>query len=202
MNLFLVDYTAKSIARQLVDKHVLAGINEVSQLLCTAHALRNHAPYLAPPYKPTHLNHPTTNWVAKNCNNYMWTVSFGYELAKEYTHRWGKQHKSQAVIHWCDEHIPNLWTWDKQKPLGTWFDLDPPIVTKDWHWQPNDWNAADVRYMYRCYYLIQKSHLFKWTKRQRPQWIDEKCPACGRWNAQYPFVEPCGWCQYTLLSAP
>lgn len=192
MNIFFIDYTVSDIAQQLVDKHVLVGIKEVAQMLCTAHYLRNTPPYLTPPYKTTHKNHPVTKWVAANPYNYTWTVSFGLALAREYTHRWGKTHKSQQVVEWC-QRVPNTWIFDDEEPCD-WFDLTPPIVTKDWQWVNRDWNASNVRYMYRCYYVLKKAHLFKWTNRPQPAWTTELCPSCGR-----PCDGLCGYCSYQQL---
>lgn len=88
------------------DKHVVKMILETAQLLYCAHWILN--PDSIPPnaYKKTHINHPCSIWVRESYENYAWTAALGWWLCLEYTHRYGKTHKTQAHIEWLLSHPP------------------------------------------------------------------------------------------------
>jgi hypothetical protein len=60
------------------------------------------------PYKKTHFNHPSNKWARESLSNYVWLCDLGMELCKEYTHRYGKRHKTQEHIEWCMLNLPNI----------------------------------------------------------------------------------------------
>ena len=98
MNIFVVDEDPEIAARQLCDKHVVKMILESAQMLCTV--ARNHG-YEDAPYKKAHPKHPCTLWAGKSAENWQWLITHGLAMAEEYTRRYGRQHKSEAVIRWC-----------------------------------------------------------------------------------------------------
>ncbi len=54
-----------------------------------------------PIYAPAHPNHPCTKWVRANISNFEWATLHGLAIAEEYTRRYGKVHKSQAILERC-----------------------------------------------------------------------------------------------------
>tara|TARA_B100001250_G_scaffold359928_1_gene337092 strand:+ start:332 stop:796 length:465 start_codon:yes stop_codon:yes gene_type:complete len=151
MNIFILDQNPKIAATMLCDKHVVKMIVETAQILCTvSHGLG----YVEAPYRATHKNHPCTLWVAKSRENWNWLLEHGLEMCAEYTKRYGKIHKSQAVIEWCAK-IPNPPKWDKLTP----FAQAMPVQYKD----------SNPVVAYRNYYKGEKSSFAKW-KTQSPSW--------------------------------
>lgn len=94
----------KKCAEYHVDKHVVKMILETSQLLCGAHWVCGSEA----PYKLSHKNHPCSIWVRKSLSNYLYLCELGLELGREYTHRYGKKHKSIEIIEWCLINKPNI----------------------------------------------------------------------------------------------
>lgn len=94
MNIFVTSPCPVQSARYLDDARVVKMILETAQLLSTA------VRYIGVDvgYKSTHVNHPCAIWVRASRHNYAWAVAHGQALAAEYTKRYGKIHKSGAVI--------------------------------------------------------------------------------------------------------
>ena len=150
MNIFILDQDPKIAATMLCDKHVVKMILETAQMLCTiSHGLGNAAPYRA-----THKNHPCTLWAAKSKENWDWLLEHGIEMSEEYTRRYGRVHKSLAVIQWC-ANIPNPPAASALTP----FAQAMPIQYKD--------DCAVTAY--RNYYAGEKSGFAKW-KTSPPSW--------------------------------
>ena len=83
----------------------------------------------------------------------------GIELCKEYTYRYGKVHKCQAVIENCIENTPDPNTF-------TYLELTEFPQAMDDEYKSNDPVLA-----YRNYYNQAKSHLHSWKDRKKPEWI-------------------------------
>ena len=55
-----------------------------------------------------HIKTTFVRYGVRECiENYVWLCDLGIELCKEYTHRYGKRHKSQ-IIEWCMINHPNI----------------------------------------------------------------------------------------------
>ena len=88
----------------------------------------------------------------------------------EYTFRYSKHHAwenklsiiKQNFLHQDDDHkyIPDL------DIFGTF--------TSPYLAMPDDCKTSDFVESYRNYYLKYKRHLFKWTKREIPWWVQER----------------------------
>ena len=104
MNIFYLHDNPKVCSQYHVDKHVVKMILETAQLLSTAHWLSGGEG----PYRATHKNHPSAIWARSNKSNYRWLCELGMELCKEYTHRYGKIHKTQQHLEWLTKNIPNI----------------------------------------------------------------------------------------------
>jgi len=132
-------------------------ILEQNQLLTTVHHMSGTDPESIP-YKKTHYNHSCSIWARKSLTNYRWLLQATRELCKEYTYRYGKIHKSERVLEWCEENLPNI------PNLG----LTPFAQA-----MPDEYKNPDPVKAYRAYYLGEKRHLFVWKNRPIPYWIGE-----------------------------
>lgn len=160
MNIFVLDADPALAAKYHIDKHVIKMILESAQLLCTAHHVCGTTSLI--PYKKTHHNHPSALWCRASKQNYLWLVSLGMELCKEYTHRYGKIHKTQAVIQWASEHIPDL----------------PDVGLTDFaQAMPDDCKNKDPVLAYRAYYIKHKSEFLVRGKMQPAQWTNRDLPS-------------------------
>jgi hypothetical protein len=163
MNIFFLSEDAFEAARMQVDKHVVKMILESAQLLSTAHRVLDGDPL--PDirqeelfYRATHKNHPCAKWVRESVENYNWMVDHFDALLSEYTHRYNKEHACTRLL------------YDLQSP---------PLKLKNWDWtpppscMPDECKIGALVDNYREYYRKHKSHMFKWTSREPPQWINE-----------------------------
>ncbi len=154
MNIFILDKCPIKAAQYQCDKHVVKMILETAQLLCSI-----YEPNTAP-YKRTHYNHPCAVWARESWANYYWLYKHGIALCNEYHYRYGKQHKSLAVIVWCWENI-------KFDLFARVDEHDPISFTKC---MPDEYKVDDIVQSYRNYYKSAKKDIAKWTKRPIPDW--------------------------------
>lgn len=154
MNIFILDNNPKRAAQFHVDRHIVKMPLETAQLLCSVHHMSGTINMI--PYKLTHKNHPCSVWARQSLSNYKWLCELGLELCYEYTHRYGKVHKCQAVIKWCEENLPNI------ADNG----LTPFAQA-----MPDKFKNRDHVAAYRGYYLGEKNHLFSWKNRELPSWV-------------------------------
>jgi Pyrimidine dimer DNA glycosylase len=159
MNIFYVDEDPIVAAKSLADKHVVKMIVETAQLLSTAHHVLDDTDEHGihdKIYKKTHMNHPSAVWVRESLDNYLWAWDHLNSLLGEYTHRYGKIHKTEDVL-WSLISIPyNI------KEVG----FTPPPQC-----MPDEYKTDDTVTAYRNYYNHGKKHLHKWTNREPPAWI-------------------------------
>ena len=148
MNIFFLDKNPYFAAHKQCDKHVVKMVLETAQMLSTA--ARRHEKDLG--YKSAYPNHPMTLWVGNNLHNYVWAVEHGKALAKEYTLRFGKIHKSELVINELDVF------WGDPAQITT-----PPLC------MPDEFKQDDFVKAYKEYY---KAKLLSW--KIPPRWrLDE-----------------------------
>lgn len=154
MNIFFLDTNPKKIAEYHCNSHVVKMCVEYAQLLCGVHWMVGSEA----PYKLTHKNHPCAKWVRESNENYEYLCEIGLALCDEYTFRYGKVHKSEAVIEWCAKNVPPL-----PKNVGSTL----PAMA-----MPDDYKINDsVIESYRKYYINDKAHIAKWTGRCAPEWF-------------------------------
>lgn len=153
MNIFYLDTNIHKCAEYHCDKHVVKMCIEYAQLLSSVHHMIG-ANFIGL-YNLTHKNHPCAVWARSSLQNYEYLFSLAIVLGEEYTHRYGKSHKSIGVVEtMCIPDLPN-----------TGF-TDPPKCVPD-DLKPMD----DVVEAYRIYYKRDKAHFCKWTKREVPEWF-------------------------------
>jgi hypothetical protein len=155
MNIFILDTNPSCATVQLCDKHVVKMVLETAQILCSALSIHG----ITAPYKATHTNHPCVKWASESWGNAMWLWRYGVYLGWEYTYRYGRVHKSADVINWARPHIDAI--------SG---DYMTPFV----QCMPEQYHNTDGVTAYRNYYVAEKLHFAKWTKRDVPIWIQEK----------------------------
>lgn len=155
MNIFYVDKDPKIAAQSLCDKHVVKMILESAQMLSTAQNLAG----IQGPYKSTHVNHPSNVWVRENVFGYSWLLLHFFALCREYTYRYGKTHKSFS-------HAKSLLIFPH--PFKTYGSdtIEPPLC------MPDEYKIGDAVTSYREYYRKGKAHLLKYTKREKPEWLN------------------------------
>lgn len=162
MNIFFLDNDPKLAAIYACDKHCVKMILESAQMLSTSHSLypKNIIPLESDfsIYKPSFKNHPCTLWVCKSKSNYQWLAEYAYELCKEYTYRYEKTHKSESLIKWFNENIPEI------DDLGFTF---PALA------MPEEYHTDDHVKSYRLYYVLNKKVNIQctWKKRNPPEWF-------------------------------
>lgn len=100
MNIFVTSTCPFSSARALDDKRLIKMILETAQILST----NCHIAGLTDvPYKQTHANHPCTVWARQSYANINWLIDHFNALGGEYTHRFGKTHKSMQYLEYFIE---------------------------------------------------------------------------------------------------
>tara|TARA_R110001583_G_scaffold5669_1_gene30323 strand:+ start:62 stop:601 length:540 start_codon:yes stop_codon:yes gene_type:complete len=175
MNIFILDDNPVACAEYHLDKHVVKMPLETAQLICTAHWVTHFFGYtpqaLSPyefkklreysreygnsifPYKPAMPNHPCSIWVRSSLQNYLYLMTLGLSLGREYTHRYGRKHKSTQVL----LDVPDI-------------DLPDDGLTDFAQAMPDEYRNTDAITAYRDYYRGDKAYIAKWTKRDAPAW--------------------------------
>lgn len=178
MNIFAIESDPIDCAMSMVDKHVVKMILETAQLLSTAHRVldaehlyfdkskngRNIKRWKLPDerdqhlYSATHVNHPSAVWARASNNNYNWLYCHFCGLLAEYTYRYGKVHKCDAMREWLQYPPRNI-------PVGYLTPVTPAM--------PDEYKVpGDSVTSYRNYYRGAKQRMHKWTKREAPEWIN------------------------------
>lgn len=187
MNIFALDANPKYAAKYHCDKHVIKMILESCQLLSTAHRVLdgiqtirisnkgrkikvwrlNDSKLDSFIYSATHINHPSAIWCRQTKEQYLWLAQLTLELCKEYTYRYGKTHKCQAIglVDWFNENTP------QNIPSTNKFVLPTPAMPE--HCKV----PGDVVASYRNYYLLEKQHMLSWKGKinsaEIPIWVLE-----------------------------
>lgn len=185
MNIFYLDPSADLCAQYHTDKHVVKMILEYAQLLSTAHRVLDGKEWIELSssgrkqkvyklldgtfdfhlYKATHINHPSARWVRNSFHNYNFLFELWVNLLNEYTHRYGKVHKSARLL--------DLLSYTPERINDTTEFSEP------WRAMPDEYKISrciddyTVK-SYRAYYNGDKSHLFNWKSRDVPYWVELK----------------------------
>lgn len=156
MNIFAIDLNPYEAAKNLCDCHVIKMILESCQLLSTHDRLNGLE---GDRYKQTHKNHPCRVCL-NNENNYKWLQHHLHGLLNEYTYRFGKIHKSQALFekYWkVDESMNEL-------------DLNKISLPQC---MPDEFKNKLTIDAYKNYYKFKKETIKRWkyTNRNEPDWL-------------------------------
>lgn len=157
MNVMFLSLDPKKAAICSVNSHIIKLPVEVMQMIEFAYGMNK---------SDRHYNHPMSQWIRSSVANFSWAVDYGIELCKEYYHRYGykknRQHACLSFFKKCNyipENIPALGIQitDPPRCFGEYKGIIP--------------ETDNVVVDYRNYYLAAKSHLFKWTNREKPSFI-------------------------------
>jgi hypothetical protein len=155
MNIFYLHEDPLKAAEDLCDQHVLKMGIESAQMLSTAHWMNASTA----PYKKAHVNHPSTIWTRSSKSHYDWLIEHAKGIFKEYTKRYGKQHKTESVLNWLVENRPQL-------PNEGF--VPPPQC------MPEDYKNQDTVKAYRDFYLYDKvlTKGLNYNRSERvPEWL-------------------------------
>lgn len=152
MNVFVLDHDMKKSAEYTCDKHVVKMITEHVELLCSAYFFTDESD--KSPYYLSNANHPIAKWVRYSLSNWIWLRDYTLVLYDEYKYRYNnRDHKAGEV---CKKLIiPNL---------------EDKGFTKMPCSMPNEYKTDSVVQSYRNYYIGEKQHIIKYTKRNIPYW--------------------------------
>jgi hypothetical protein len=153
MNLFILDDCLEKSASYHVDRHMKM-LLEATQLICTTFHLQG----VKAPYACTHQNHPCAIFTRTSKDNFQYVIDYIMALSVENIIRYDKVHKSSLLLKWVEENR-HLLSFPK---VG----MTPFALA-----MPDQYKTEDPVTSYRSYYLNEKKHLFKWTNREKPDWI-------------------------------
>ena len=169
MNIFWLHLNTAICARYHCDKHVVKMILEYAQLLSSAHRVLDEDIVTNVDkeklYKLSNHNHPCAIWTRQSALNYTWLYQLFVETCKEYTHRYGKIHKTETklldILRYCPYNIPQTENMTPA-PLS--------IANNEIHVYTEE--TPNLIESYRNYYKVEKVTFAKWTKREKPNWMN------------------------------
>lgn len=164
MNAFILHLDPALAAEAHADCHVVKMVLETVQILSTGARLLD--PTADAPYRSTHVNHPVVRWAAGSLGNFRWLVFLLHHLTREYRHRYGREHASWRA--WCASPLQRMWGC---LPFPRRDRTPFAQAMPEGYRIPGDPVAA-----YRAYYLGEKRHLLKYTRRQPPGWVRKVLP--------------------------
>ena len=144
MNIFYLSENPKIAASYHYNKHKVKMIVEAAQMLCTAHHHYNNSENI--PYRKTHYNHPSTQWVRESSANYLWTYWYMIHLGNEYKKRYGKIH---LTIIKCTVPLKKL-------PPNIPGKSDYTLHTQPPQAMPNKYQSSNSVDAYWNYYELEK----------------------------------------------
>lgn len=183
MNLFILSKCPDRAAQFQCDKHVVKMVLETAQLLCTAHRMLDGEHYNAVTkngrrvsrwklnderedklYQAAHVAHPCTKWVQKSDANYHWAFYHFVALLEEYSHRYGKTHKSDELVEMLEA-----------APSNIRHSFYPSSFVLAMTHEPQCIDHSDPVKSYRDYYHTKQDKFnMKWTNRKVPYWFKAK----------------------------
>lgn len=177
MNIFVLSDNPILCAQYHSDKHIVKMIVETAQLLSTAHRVLDGVMYIDDTsgrkikrwkhpvpemdnvlYLASHVNHPCAIWARENVHNYMWTFRLFRELMNEYTIRYGKTHKCDAMLSTLVSPPRNIKSAAERSEFAQAMPEERKI--------PGDAVSA-----YRNLYMNEKRELAVWKHTERPEWF-------------------------------
>jgi hypothetical protein len=159
MNQFILSRDPKQSAAWLCNSHSVKQPLEQAQMLSSCHRLLE-TPQADFVYKVAHANHPCTKWLRSSQIAYKYGLEYLEAMFAEYTHRYGKIHKTEREILPYLRHVPEA------LPDLPW--EDPPQCFGD----HQECRGDDVVEAYRKYYKARRSEIkMEWTNREKPQWL-------------------------------
>ena len=174
MNLFATSDDPVESALSLPDKLVIKIALESCQILCTVAQERG----FKSPYKATHKNHPITNWVRQDINNFYWALIYGLELCQEYTFRYKDKHGYERR-HKCESYLWDILYWlgyvasDIEDLQRSSIQNHTTFVMA----MPEEFKCANPVAAYKRYLQEKKSYYATWRNTRKPSWWLEETKA-------------------------
>lgn len=178
MNIFVLDLDVNKCAEYLCDKHLIKQITEHNQILGSiAYSARgipkkknitpefiseNFSDFprrkdgVTHPYGIGYAHHPCTKWAAESEENYTWLCYLNIAMCKEYTKRYHKVHKGEAITQWYFQNRPTIIS----RGMTPFAQAMPDDVK----------NLKNAVQAYRDYYVKHKSYMAKWSRSETPDW--------------------------------
>lgn len=175
MNIFVLDRDPEVAASYMCDSHVVKMIVESCQLLSTHDRFAEKLPVTDDRYKITHQNHPCSRCLASHWNRY-WLAMHLDALLEEYTKRFGKIHKCEALYHRYWSHMYQVYPVEREATiLNTSL---PKCVPAKFRIKGDA--IEDVVASYRQYYIYKAETMprFAYTKTKMPKWLTERNTKC------------------------
>ena len=172
MNLFILSLIHSQCAEWMVDKHISKMIIEAVQMLSTGKWILDPEDIERKNlkiYKICHINHPTTKWIRRSRDNYIWTLLMVEAMHNEWKYRYGhpadRMHASYLVAIELARNMPRK---DQFPEEG----LTPFALAMPDKYKPIDYIChEDAVEAYRRYYQSpEKQGFAKWKKRGTPEW--------------------------------
>ena len=112
-------------------------------------------------YLETHINHPWNIWARESKLNYYYLLDLVVELNAEWQYRFDKSVAHASYIVACN--LPYI-------PVGKFKTISRtpfPICVPDKYIL----HPEDIEYAYQQYFIHEKQHIARWTKRSVPNWF-------------------------------
>jgi len=159
MNIFHLHKDPKICAEYHCDRHVVKMILETAQMLSTAY--RKHCGDDILLYKSVYPKHPMTLWVGESVENFNYAHKLGKELGLQYYKRYGRIHKSSAIMIAFD--LGRLSNVEDRFPSQ--YFTRPPLC------MPDEYKSGDYVQSYRNYYIGDKKRFAKYTNTSTPEFM-------------------------------
>lgn len=170
MNVYVLDEDPVAAAIAQCDAHVVAGSFACAQLLrSAAEDLQVWAGELPQLYN-TNCVH--AEWATRNTKMCEWLLKHTLALQREYTHRYGRDHKLLSAVSSLEPRLS-----ERLSDLVDLYDYGDDSVSFMAHapygyWPCNPVEASkDVVAAYRRYYIMEKRRGAKYTRRAPPPWM-------------------------------
>lgn len=175
MNIFVLDTNPALAASYHCDQHLHKMILESAQMLSTV--ARHYMPYLKNYigyYKPTHPNHPCTQWLRQNINHCAWLVNLCKSLDSERLAAANcVPHSSMQIVELFVDDLLHSPAIGNCEPISSDFVFAGPLQIAI---RPD----LSIVEKYRAYYRL-KDKLWQstgkgpmtWKNRTRPEWMNE-----------------------------
>jgi len=172
MNLFILSLIHKQCAEWMIDKHISKMIIEAVQMLSTGKWILDPEDIEKKGlkiYKCCHINHPTTKWIRRSRENYIWTLLMVEAMHNEWKYRYGhpaeKMHGSYLVAIELARNMPRK---DQFPEEG----LTPFALAMPDKYKPINYNGIEdaVEAYHRYYQSPEKQGFASWKNRDKPEW--------------------------------
>lgn len=162
MNIFVVDENPEIAAESLCDQHIVKMPIETCQMLSTF----LHRWGIFAPYKPCYQHHPCNIWLQHTQENFLWLLTHGNALCKNYTARYKRKHKCEEVL----ETI-SLQFFDALRLKKIRYQLRglTPFALA----VPPKYKTENPVESYRKYYIYEKLPFARYSHSQKPEWATE-----------------------------